>query len=192
GPGGTNTVTGIATEAMDSIPMVVFTGQVPTSMIGKDAFQEADIVGITRPITKHNYLVKDVNKLEKVIREAFHVATSGRPGPVLVDLPKDMLKTAGRYSGIKKVSCPGYNPVTKGHHPQIKKAAQLLSEAEKPLIYAGGGIILGEAWDELTALVERLNVPVTTTIMGLGAFPESKPQALGMLGMHGNYSANMA
>ncbi len=192
GPGGTNTVTGIATAAMDSIPMVVFTGQVPSSMIGKDAFQEADIVGITRPITKHNYQVKDVNKLERVIREAFHVATSGRPGPVLVDLPKDMLQTDGHYSGIKKVSCPGYNPVTEGHQQQIKKAAQLLENAEKPLVYAGGGIILGEAWEELTALVERLNIPITTTIMGLGGFPESKPQALGMLGMHGNYSANMA
>lgn len=192
GPGGTNTVTGIATAAMDSIPIVVFTGQVPSNMIGKDAFQEADIVGITRPITKHNYQVRDVGKLERVIREAFHVATSGRPGPVLVDLPKDMLNANCHYSGIKKVTCPGYNPVTEGHQPQIKKAAQLLSNAEKPLVYAGGGIILGEAWNELTALVERLNVPITTTIMGLGGFPESKPQALGMLGMHGNYSANMA
>lgn len=192
GPGGTNTVTGIATAAMDSVPMVVFTGQVSTNMIGKDAFQEADIVGVTRPITKHNYLVKDVDELEKVIREAFHIATSGRPGPVLVDLPKDMLKSTGYYSGIKKVSNPSYNPVTEGHQSQIKKAAELLSQAEKPLIYAGGGIILGDAWEELTAMTERLNIPITTTIMGLGGFPESKPQALGMLGMHGNYSANMA
>lgn len=192
GPGGTNTVTGIATAAMDSIPLVVFTGQVPSSLIGNDAFQEADIVGITRPITKHNYLVKDVDELEHVIREAFHVATSGRPGPVLVDLPKDMLNTEGRYSGLKKISMPNYNPVTQGHKSQIQKAAKLLSEAKKPLIYAGGGAILGEAWDELTAMAERLNIPVTTTLMGLGAFPESKKQSLGMLGMHGTWYANMA
>ncbi|WP_409070378.1 biosynthetic-type acetolactate synthase large subunit [Aliifodinibius sp. S!AR15-10] len=192
GPGGTNTVTGIATAAMDSIPLVVFTGQVPSSLIGNDAFQEADIVGITRPITKHNYLVKDVDDLEQVIREAFHVATSGRPGPVLVDLPKDMLNTEGRYSGLKKISMPNYNPVTQGHKSQIQKAAKLLSEAKKPLIYAGGGAILGEAWEELTTMAERLDIPVTTTLMGLGAFPESKKQSLGMLGMHGTYYANMA
>jgi len=192
GPGGTNTVTGIATAAMDSIPLVVFTGQVPTSVIGNDAFQEADIVGITRPITKNNYLVKDVNDLEQVTREAFHVATSGRPGPVLVDLPKDMLKTEGHYSGLRKISMPSYNPTKEGHSTQIKKAAQMLSDAKKPLIYAGGGVVLGEAWDELTELAEKHNIPVTTTLMGLGGFPESKPQALGMLGMHGTYSANMA
>ncbi len=192
GPGGTNTVTGIATAAMDSIPLVVFTGQVPTDMIGNDAFQEADIVGITRPITKHNYLVKDVEELEQVTREAFHVATSGRPGPVLVDLPKDMLKSEGHYSGLHKVSIPSYNPTKEGHSTQIKKASKMLSEAEKPLIYAGGGVVLGEAWDELTAMAERHNIPVTTTLMGLGGFPESKPQSLGMLGMHGTYYANMA
>ncbi|GAA5522243.1 biosynthetic-type acetolactate synthase large subunit [Aliifodinibius salicampi] len=192
GPGGTNTVTGIATAAMDSIPMVVFTGQVPTDMIGNDAFQEADIVGITRPITKHNYLVKDVSNLEQVIREAFHVATSGRPGPVLVDLPKDMIKSEAHYSGLKKVSIPSYKPTREGHSTQVSKAAQMLSNAKKPLIYAGGGVILGEAWEELTAMAERLNIPVTTTLMGLGGFPESKPQSLGMLGMHGTYYANMA
>ncbi|WP_138431163.1 biosynthetic-type acetolactate synthase large subunit [Fodinibius saliphilus] len=192
GPGGTNTVTGIATAAMDSIPLVVFTGQVPTDLIGNDAFQEADIVGITRPITKHNYLVDDVNDLEQVIRKAFHVATSGRPGPVLVDLPKDMLKTEGHYSGLRKVSIPSYSPTEKGHFSQIKKAAELLSDAEKPLIYAGGGVVLGKAWNELTAMAERHNIPVTTTLMGLGGFPEGKPQALGMLGMHGTYTANMA
>ena len=192
GPGGTNTVTGIATAAMDSIPLVVFTGQVPTNMIGNDAFQEADIVGITRPITKHNYLVKDVNQLEQVIREAFHIAVSGRPGPVLIDLPKDMINTKGRYTGLKKVSIPSYNPVTQGHQTQIAKAAELLSNAEKPLIYAGGGVMLGEAWEELTAMAERLNIPVTTTLMGLGCFPEGKPQSLGMLGMHGTWCANMA
>ncbi len=192
GPGGTNTVTGIATAAMDSIPMVVFTGQVPTNMIGNDAFQEADIVGITRPITKHNYLVKDVGNLEQVIREAFHVATSGRPGPVLVDLPKDMIKNEAHYSGLKKVSIPSYKPTREGHSSQVAKAAQMLSNAKKPLIYAGGGVILGEAWEELTAMAERLNIPVTTTLMGLGGFPESKSQSLGMLGMHGTYYANMA
>ncbi|MEL7833856.1 biosynthetic-type acetolactate synthase large subunit [Fodinibius sp. Rm-B-1B1-1] len=192
GPGGTNTVTGIATAAMDSIPLVVFTGQVPKEMIGNDAFQEADIVGITRPITKNNYLVKDVDELEQTVREAFHVATSGRPGPVLVDLPKDMLQAKGRFSGLHKVSIPSYNPTKKGHFTQIQKAAELLSEAEKPLIYAGGGVILGEAWEELTALAENHNIPVTTTLMGLGGFPESKPQSLGMLGMHGTYYANMA
>lgn len=192
GPGGTNTVTGIATAAMDSIPLVVLTGQVPTSVIGNDAFQEADIVGITRPITKHSYLVRDVNKLEHCLREAFHIATSGRPGPVLVDLPKDMLNTEGRYTGKKKVQIPSYKPTTQGHYTQIAKAAKMLSEAKKPLIYAGGGVILGEAWEELTAMAERHNIPVTTTLMGLGGFPESKPQSLGMLGMHGTWYANMA
>ena len=192
GPGGTNTVTGIATAMMDSIPLVVFTGQVPTSVIGNDAFQEADIVGITRPITKQNYLVRDVNELEHVIREAFHIATHGRPGPVLVDLPKDMLNSKGRFSGMKKVDIPSFKPTVDGHHPQIAKAADMLSNAKKPLIYAGGGAILGEAWEELTAFAERMNIPVTTTLMGLGAFPESKPQSLGMLGMHGTWYANMA
>lgn len=192
GPGGTNAVTGIATASMDSIPMVVFTGQVPSNMIGNDAFQEADICGITRPITKHNYLVKDVDDLEQVIREAFHIAVSGRPGPVLVDLPKDMLNAAGRYSGLQKVSTPNYKPVTEGHRSQIDKAAELLSKAKRPLIYAGGGVALGKAWNELTSMAERLNIPVTTTLMGLGCFPESKSQSLGMLGMHGTWYANMA
>lgn len=192
GPGGTNTVTGIATAMMDSIPLVVFTGQVPTSVIGNDAFQEADIMGITRPITKQNYLVRDVNELEDVVREAFHIATNGRPGPVLIDLPKDMLNTKGHYSGGKKVDIPSFKPVIHGHQPQITKAADMLSNAEKPLIYAGGGVIAGEAWEELTEFAERLNIPITTTLMGLGAFPESKPQSLGMLGMHGTWYANMA
>jgi acetolactate synthase-1/2/3 large subunit len=192
GPGGTNTVTGIATAMMDSIPLVVFTGQVPTGVIGNDAFQEADIVGITRPITKQNYLVRDVNELEHVVREAFHIATNGRPGPVLVDLPKDMLNTKSRYSGLKKVEIPSFKPHTNGHHPQIAKAAEMLSNAKKPLLYVGGGAISGEAWEEVTAMAERLNVPVTTTLMGLGAFPESKSQSLGMLGMHGTWYANMA
>jgi acetolactate synthase I/II/III large subunit len=192
GPGGTNTVTGIATAMMDSIPLVVLTGQVPTSVIGNDAFQEADILGITRPITKQNYLVRDVNELEHVLREAFHIATNGRPGPVLVDLPKDMLNTKGKFNGSKKVDIPSFKPTLHGHQPQIAKAAEMLSNAKKPLIYVGGGAILGEAWEEVTAFAERLNVPVTTTLMGLGAFPESKPQSLGMLGMHGTWYANMA
>jgi acetolactate synthase-1/2/3 large subunit len=192
GPGGTNTVTGIATAMMDSIPLVVLTGQVPTSVIGNDAFQEADIVGITRPITKQNYLVRDVNDLEGVLREAFHIATNGRPGPVLVDLPKDMLNTKGRYSSMKRVEIPSFKPVLHGHQPQIEKAAEMLSNAERPLMYVGGGAILGEAWEEVTAFAERLNIPITTTLMGLGAFPESKPQSVGMLGMHGTWYANMA
>ncbi len=192
GPGGTNTVTGIATAMMDSIPLVVLTGQVPTSVIGNDAFQEADIVGITRPITKQNYLVRDVNELEDVLREAFHIATNGRPGPVLVDLPKDMLNTTGNYKCNDKVDIPSFKPTLHGHQPQIAKAAKMLSEAKKPLIYVGGGAISGEAWKEVTAFAERLNVPVTTTLMGLGAFPESRPQSLGMLGMHGTWYANMA
>ncbi len=192
GPGGTNTVTGIATAMMDSIPLVVLTGQVPTSVIGNDAFQEADIVGITRPITKQNYLVRDVDNLESVLKEAFHIATNGRPGPVLVDLPKDMLNTKGRYVGSEKVDIPSFKPTLYGHHPQIAKAAEMLSEAKKPLIYVGGGAILGNAWEEVTRFAERLNIPVTTTLMGLGAFPETKPQSLGMLGMHGTWFANMA
>jgi acetolactate synthase I/II/III large subunit len=193
GPGGTNTVTGIATAMMDSIPLVVLTGQVPTSVIGNDAFQEADIVGITRPITKQNYLVRDVNNLEHVLKEAFHIATHGRPGPVLVDLPKDMLNTKGKYAGLdNNVDIPSFKPTLYGHHPQIAKAAEMLSNAKKPLIYVGGGAILGQAWEEVTAMAERLNIPVTTTLMGLGAFPESKSQSLGMLGMHGTWFANMA
>ena len=192
GPGGTNTVTGIATAMMDSIPLVVLTGQVPTSVIGNDAFQEADIVGITRPITKQNYLVRDVNNLESVLREAFHIATHGRPGPVLVDMPKDMLNSRAMFKGTKHVDIPSFKPTIHGHQPQIAKAARMLSEAKRPLIYVGGGAILGEAWKEVTKFAERLNIPVTTTLMGLGAFPESKPQSLGMLGMHGTWYANMA
>ncbi|MEX1011992.1 MAG: biosynthetic-type acetolactate synthase large subunit [Balneolaceae bacterium] len=192
GPGGTNTVTGIATAMMDSIPMVVFTGQVPSNMIGNDAFQEADIIGITRPITKNSYLVRDVNRLEHVIREAFHIATNGRPGPVLVDLPKDMLNARGRFSGLDSVRIPSFKPVTSGHHTQIAKAADMVSKAKRPLIYSGGGTVLGGAWKELTDFAETNNIPVTTTLLGLGAFPESKPQSLGMLGMHGTWYANMA
>ena len=192
GPGGTNTVTGIATANMDSVPLIVFTGQVPTGMIGNDAFQEADIIGITRPITKHSYLVKEVDELESVIREAFYIATSGRPGPVVVDLPKDMINQTAMYRGSTEVSIPGYKPTTRGHQSQIAKAARLLSEAERPLIYAGGGVISADAAQELTALGKKTGIPVTTTLMGLGGYPESNPEALGMLGMHGTWTANMA
>ncbi|MDZ7261872.1 MAG: biosynthetic-type acetolactate synthase large subunit [candidate division KSB1 bacterium] len=192
GPGATNTVTGIATAYMDSIPIVVFTGQVPSAMIGNDAFQEADIIGITRPITKHSYLVKDVNQLAQIVREAFYIATTGRPGPVLVDLPKDMLVSKAVYQRPKKPQIRGYNPVTRGHYQQIAKAAHLISQAKRPLIYAGGGVISGNAAAELTELAIKGNIPVTTTLTGLGAFPEDHPLALKMLGMHGTWYANMA
>jgi len=192
GPGATNTVTGIATAFMDSIPMVVFTGQVPSSMIGNDAFQEADIIGITRPITKHSYLVKDANELGTVIKEAFHIAESGRPGPVLIDLPKDMLFSKGYYTPKapirKKVSRRMDSDATEA----IKDAAKLIAQAKKPLLYVGGGVVAGDAWQELRDLAFKSNIPVTTTLMGLGAFPESHPNALGMLGMHGTWTANMA
>ncbi len=192
GPGATNTVTGIATAYMDSIPMVIFTGQVPAGLIGNDAFQEADIVGITRPITKHSYLVKKVEDLEQVVHEAFFIARTGRPGPVLVDLPKDMLCAKSKYKGKKQIAIKGYSCSQNGTVKRIAEAAELLSNAKRPLIYAGGGIVLGEASDELRALAVKTNIPVTTTLMGLGTFPESNAQALGMLGMHGTWYANMA
>ena len=192
GPGATNTVTGIATAFMDSIPLVVFTGQVPSGLIGNDAFQEADIIGITRPITKHSYLVKDANELGRVVKEAFHIARTGRPGPVVVDLPKDMLFSKGRYRGGAEVAIPGYKPKTVGHFHQIAKAAELISKGKKPLLYVGGGVINADASEELTELALKTGVPVTTTIMGLGAFPENHEQSLGMLGMHGTWYANMA
>ncbi len=192
GPGATNTVTGIATAYMDSIPLVVFTGQVVSGLIGNDAFQEADIIGITRPITKHSYLVKNVNELGQIVREAFHIATTGRPGPVLVDLPKDMLFSKGLYERRRHLNIRGYSPVTSGHLQQIAKAADLINQAKRPLIYAGGGVIMGNAAKELTELAIKSNVPVTTTLMGLGAFPETHPLSLGMLGMHGTWYANMA
>jgi len=193
GPGATNAVTGITTAMMDSIPMVVFTGQVPSSMIGNDAFQEADIIGITRPITKHSYLVKDVNDLGRIIPEAFHIASSGRPGPVLIDLPKDMLLSSGSYiPGKKAVSNNGKKTTGRDNTLLIKQAAKLLKDAKKPLIYAGGGVMMGEAWEELTELARKTNIPVTTTLMGLGVFPENDPLSLGMLGMHGTWQANMA
>jgi acetolactate synthase-1/2/3 large subunit len=192
GPGATNTVTGIATAYMDSIPLVVFTGQVPTMLIGNDAFQEADIVGITLPCTKHSYLVERVEDLAMTIKEAFHIARSGRPGPVLIDLPKNMLRSATQFSYPDRVSLPGYNPNISGHIRQVKRAFEEMSTAQKPVMYAGGGVISSDASKELTALAHALNIPVTTTLMGLGGFPGTDQLFLGMLGMHGTYSANMA
>jgi len=192
GPGATNTVTGISTAYMDSIPIVVFTGQVPSAMIGNDAFQEADIIGITRPITKHSYLVKDVTKLATTVHEAFHIASTGRPGPVLIDLPKDILVAKASYKHTPEYHIRGYNPTYKGHIQQISKAAQFIKNAKRPLIYAGGGVILGNAADEVRDLAIKGNIPVTTTLLGLGTFPEDNPLALGMVGMHGTWYANMA
>ncbi|ACS80454.1 biosynthetic-type acetolactate synthase large subunit [Maridesulfovibrio salexigens] len=192
GPGATNTVTGIATAYMDSIPVVIFTGQVPTPLIGNDAFQEVDIVGITRPCTKHNYLVKDIKDLAYTVRQAFYLARTGRPGPVLVDLPKDIMQQKFEFEWPEDVSLRSYNPNLKPHARQIKKVAKLIEGAERPLIYAGGGVISSGAEDELTWLAQSLNIPVTATLMGLGAFPGEDPLWLGMLGMHGTYAANMA
>ena len=192
GPGATNTVTGIATAYMDSIPIVVFTGQVPTALIGNDAFQEADIVGITRPCTKHNYLVKDVRDLARIIREAFYLARSGRPGPILVDLPKDVINAKAEYKYPKKISLKGYKPTTEAHMGQIKRAYTAIGKAKKPVIYAGGGVINSNAAGELKQLGENLRCPVTTTLMGLGGFPAPHELWLGMLGMHGTFRANMA
>ena len=192
GPGATNTVTGIATAYMDSIPLVVFSGQVPTMLIGNDAFQEADIVGITNPCTKHNYLVKNVDDLAETIKEAFHIARSGRPGPVLVDLPKDMIKAKTDYSYPDQVKLEGYNPTVSGNLKQVKRAFEQIEDAKRPVIYAGGGVIISDAAKELTAFAHKLQIPVTTTLMGLGGFPATDPLFLGMLGMHGTYRANMA
>jgi acetolactate synthase I/II/III large subunit len=192
GPGATNTVTGLATAFMDSIPIVVFSGQVPTNLIGNDAFQEADIVGITRPCTKHNYLVKDVRDLARIIKEAFYLARAGRPGPVLVDLPKDVLVGRTEYAYPDAAKLRGYNPTYEGHIGQIKKALKALHEARRPVVYAGGGVVLSNASRDLTELARHLNLPVTATLMGLGCFPGSDPLFLGMLGMHGTYRANMA
>jgi len=190
GPGATNTVTGIATAYMDSIPVVIITGQVPTPLIGNDAFQEVDIVGITRPCTKHNYLVKDITKLAKTIKEAFFLAASGRPGPVLIDLPKDVQQQLCAYSYPKKVSMRSYNPHYEPNVKQVRKVAELLCKASKPVIYAGGGVVSSEASKELTSLSRTYGVPVTATLMGLGCFPGDDKLWLGMLGMHGTYSAN--
>lgn len=192
GPGGTNTVTGLATAYMDSIPVVVFTGQVPTALIGNDAFQEADIVGITRPCTKHNYLVDRVEDLSRTIKEAFTIATTGRPGPVLVDLPKDVLQAPGLFEYPRAAHLPTYKPTEEPHPPSVKRAAELMAKAQKPVIYAGGGVLTAGAHEELRALAEMTGFPVTMTLMGLGCFPGTHPLSLGMLGMHGTYRANMA
>jgi len=192
GPGATNTVTGIADAFMDSIPLVVFTGQVPLRLIGNDAFQEADIVGITRPITKHNYLVRDVKELAKTIKEAFFLATSGRPGPVLVDLPKDVMAQKTKFEYPREATVRSYAPTVDGHQKQIKKAAEVINTAIRPVLYVGGGTILSDAAGELTAFARHLRCPVTTTLHGLGAFPETDPLSMGMLGMHGTWYSNMA
>ncbi len=192
GPGATNTVTGIATAYMDSIPMVVFTGQVPTSLIGNDAFQEVDIVGITRPCTKHNYLVKDVHKLPTILKEAFYIAGSGRPGPVLIDLPKDIQNQVAEFDYPDKIKLRSYNPVVEPHTRQIERAFKLIEKSKQPIIYAGGGVIIANAHKELRKLAEAIYAPVTMTLMGLGGFPGTHEQSLGMLGMHGTYCANMA
>jgi acetolactate synthase-1/2/3 large subunit len=192
GPGVTNAVTGIATAYMDSIPMVVISGQVPTSAIGLDAFQEVDTVGITRPCVKHNFLVKDVSELALTIKKAFYIASTGRPGPVLVDIPKDVSQQKTKFEYPDKISMRSYNPVTKGHTRQIKKAAELILSAKRPVVYAGGGVILSDAAPQLTELTQMLNFPCTNTLMGLGGYPATDKQSLGMLGMHGTYEANMA
>lgn len=192
GPGATNALTGLATAHMDSVPIVVFSGQVPAPFIGLDAFQEADIVGMSRPCTKHNYLVKDVRDLERTIREAFYVASTGRPGPVLVDIPKDVSTHVCEYKKTKTIQMRGYNPVLDGHPGQIKKAINLILESEKPVLYIGGGVVASNAQEEMLSLAETLNVPVAMTLLGLGGFPGKHPLSLNMLGMHGYYHANMA
>ncbi|MBT3462844.1 MAG: acetolactate synthase 3 large subunit, partial [Gammaproteobacteria bacterium] len=194
GPGATNAITGIATAYMDSIPMVVISGQVQSHLIGTDSFQETDMVGISRPIVKHSFLVKRAVDIPATIKKAFYLANSGRPGPVVVDIPKDITNPADLhpFEYPEAVSIRSYNPVTRGHSGQIKKAVTMLLAAERPMIYSGGGVIQGEGSGLLTALVKRLGYPVTSTLMGLGAFPSTDPQFLGMLGMHGTVEANNA
>lgn len=192
GPGATNAVTGIATAYMDSIPLVVFTGQVPTNLIGNDAFQEVDAVGITRPCVKHNFLVKNVADLAETIKKAFYIATTGRPGPVVVDIPKDITAQKTKYMYPKKVAMRSYNPVIKGHPVQIKRALKMILKARRPMMYTGGGVILDNASKSLVDLVNKLGCPITNTLMGLGAYPATAQQFVGMLGMHGTYEANMS
>ncbi|MGB5397010.1 MAG: acetolactate synthase 3 large subunit [Gammaproteobacteria bacterium] len=191
GPGATNAVTGIATAYMDSIPMIVITGQVPKHLIGNDAFQEVDSVGITRPIVKHNFLIKDVKDIASTFKKAFYVATTGRPGPVVIDIPKDITAEKTEFSYPETISMRSYNPTSKGHPGQIKRAVELMLSAERPMLYTGGGVILGNGSDQLIELTRRLGYPITNTLMGLGAYPASDRQFLGMLGMHGTYEANM-
>jgi acetolactate synthase-1/2/3 large subunit len=192
GPGATNTVTGIADAYMDSVPIIVFTGQVATHLIGNDAFQEADIVGITRPITKHSFLVRDVNELASTIKKAFFIASTGRPGPVVVDLPKDMIASKCEFEYPETVDIRGYKPTFYGHQNQIKKAAQVIKKAKRPLLYVGGGVIMSNGDRELRLFAKENNLPVTMTLQGLGAYPMTDSQSLGMLGMHGTYWANQA
>ena len=192
GPGATNTVTGIATAYSDSIPLVIFTGQVPTQLIGNDAFQEVDIVGITRPCTKHNFLVKDINKLALTIRQAFYLARSGRPGPVLVDLPKDVMQKRAEFVWPEDIYMRSYNPTYKPNLNQLRRSVEELAKAERPVILAGGGVIMSNAAEALTGLARKLSIPVTCTLMGLGGFPATDPLWLGMVGMHGTYAANLA
>ena len=192
GPGATNTVTGIASAYMDSIPVVVISGQVPTHLIGNDAFQEVDIVGITRPCTKHNYLVKRIDDLARTVREAFHIARSGRPGPVLIDLPKDIAIARANYDDQAPVHLKSYNPTYNPNKKQLMKVVELIEAAERPVVFAGGGIILSKAAHELTAFAQKAKMPVTTSLMGLGGFPATDPLWLGMIGMHGTYRANMS
>lgn len=192
GPGATNAVTGIATAYMDSIPLVVISGQVPTAAIGMDAFQEVDMVGITRPCVKHNFLVKDVKDLAETIKKAFYLASTGRPGPVVVDIPKDVTQHKTEFAYPKKVTMRSYNPVIKGHPGQVKRAVQMILEAKRPMLYTGGGVVLSNAAEELTQLTRQLGFPITSTLMGLGGYPGTDPLFTGMLGMHGTYEANMA
>jgi acetolactate synthase-1/2/3 large subunit len=192
GPGATNTVSGIASAYMDSVPIVILTGQVNTDLIGNDAFQEVDIVGITRPCTKHNYLVKDVKDLGRIIREAFYIARSGRPGPVLVDLPKDVVQATTEYKEVKDIQLKSYKPTYEPNMKQLPKVIKLIKEAKRPLVFAGGGVILSKASTELKRFAKKIQAPVTATLMGLGAFPATDPMWLGMIGMHGTYRANMS
>ena len=194
GPGATNAITGIATASMDSIPMVVLSGQVPSNMVGTDAFQETDMVGISRPIVKHSFIIKHPSEIPEVLKKAFYLAESGRPGPVVVDIPKDMGDPTKKYEYVypKKIKLRSYNPAQRGHSGQIRKAVEMLVAAKRPILYAGGGVILGGASAALTELARLLNLPVTNTLMGLGAYPGSDRQFLGMLGMHGSYQANLA
>jgi acetolactate synthase I/II/III large subunit len=192
GPGATNLITGIATAYMDSIPLVVFTGQVSTEMIGNDAFQEADVTGITRPVSKHNYLVQDVKDLSRIIKEAFHIATTGRPGPVVVDIPVNISNAETEFNYPDKIDLRGYKPNYEGHPMQIKKAAAIIAQAKRPIVYAGGGVILSNAAEELQEFIHKTGIPITTTLLGMGAFPETDPLSLEMLGMHGTYYANHA
>ena len=194
GPGATNTITGIATAFMDSIPMVVISGQVATHLVGSDAFQETDMIGISRPVVKHSFFVTQQTDIPTIVRKAFHIASTGRPGPVVIDIPKDITdpKVRKPYVFPEKVTIRSYKPVAKGHTGQIKKATALLLKAKRPVVYSGGGVILGQASQELTELVTTLGFPITSTLMGLGAFPSDNPQFLGMLGMHGTYEANKA